>query len=186
MEQSEIKELTMVNYRRNKLKGGTYFFTLATRDRTLPFLTKYFSLLKDAMRNTGLKKPYKTIAIVVLPEHLHVIWELPENDDDYASRWRSIKSYFSRRLAKIDKRFYKNQHGEYNIWQRRYWEHTIKDEYDLNKHIDYIHYNPVKHGLVSRVCDWPYSSFHGYVRQGLLDKDWADEKNDLDNIEYGE
>jgi putative transposase len=97
---------------------------------------------------------------------------LPEGDADYSGRWRRIKSLFTRQIARIvssrpDRR------GEYDIWQKRFWEHTIRDDADMENHFHYIHFNPVKHGLVSRVVDWPYSSFHRYVRQGLLAEDWA-------------
>src|SRR3954469_19186676 len=113
-------------------------------------------------------------AMVVLPDHLHAIWTLPEGDADFATRWRLIKSGFSRRVARgeriSDSRAAKAERG---IWQRRYWEHTIRDETDFSRHIDYIHFNPVRHGLVRRVEDWPYSSFHRYVRNGTLPDDWA-------------
>src|SRR5262249_39941628 len=112
-------------------------------------------------------------AVVVLPDHLHCIWTLPPDDKDYSHRWRLIKSRFSRALSAAGAPVRKNARGEYNVWQRRFWEHTVRDEQDFNAHVDYIHYNPVKHGLVTRVADWPHSSFHRFVRVGWLDADWA-------------
>lgn len=126
------------------------------------------------MRKTAQKQAYKTVAIVVLPEHLHVIWKLPENDANYAIRWRLIKSYFTQALLKQGVELTKNKRGQYNLWQSRYWEHTIRDEFDLETHINYIHYNPVKHGLVQRARDWPYSSFHLYVRNNILSPNWGE------------
>ena len=121
-----------------------------------------------------------------MPDHLHTIWTLPENDADYSSRWRAIKSRFTRRLRTQGAPLQANSKGEYALWQRRYWEHTIRDEDDLQKHVDYIHYNPVKHGLVNRVTDWPYSSFHRYVRRGWLSQDWATLVHADDSHNYGE
>jgi putative transposase len=103
---------------------------------------------------------------------------LPSNDADFTGRWRRIKSLFTRRAIAAGTTAARNEKGEYSLWQRRFWEHTIRDEEDLARHVDYIHFNPVKHGLVARVCDWPYSSFHRYVRRGLLPEDWAGSSND--------
>ena len=118
--------------------------------------------------------PFVIKAIVILPDHLHTIWHLPEKDMDYSSRWRNIKGYFSRSLPKTEvcnkSRIKKNERA---IWQRRFWEHTIRDEKDFQRHFDYVHYNPVKHGLVQRVCDWPYSTFHRLARSGIYPIDWA-------------
>ena len=130
-------------------------------------------MLRLVFRKTQEAKTFKIEAIVVLPEHLHSIWTLPPNDSDYPGRWKSIKSIFTRELEKSGVVVEKRKDGSALIWQRRYWEHTIRDVDDLYRHIDYIHFNPVKHGLVERVIDWPYSSFHRYVRQGLLSPDWA-------------
>jgi putative transposase len=124
-------------------------------------------------RATRQERPFAIDAIVILPDHLHAIVSLPGDDTDFPGRWRRIKGYFSSRLlhAGVDIRRYAN--GELALWQRRYWEHTIRNDDDFARHVDYIHYNPVKHGLVKRVCDWPYSSFHLYVRRGMLTLDWA-------------
>ena len=166
----------MSTYRRNIIPGATYFFTLTLADRRSDLLTMHIDLLRDAFRYTRERHPFETDAIVVLPEHLHAIWTLPPDDADYATRWRLIKSHFSSNLPKTENinnsRAGKSERG---IWQRRYWEHTIRDEDDFVRHVDYIHINPVKHGLVSRVADWEYSSFHRFVKRGVLPMDWAGE-----------
>ena len=163
----------MVNYRRNRLAGATYFFTVTLHDRHSQHLTTHIDALRQAFRAAHKAKPFQIDAIVVLPEHLHTIWTLPEGDADYAGRWRMIKSRFTRLLAKRGIAMTRNTKGEYDLWQRRYWEHTILDDLDLQRHADYIHFNPVKHGLVQRVADWPHSSFHREVRRGMLPEDWA-------------
>jgi putative transposase len=117
-------------------------------------------------------------AIVVLPEHLHAILTLPANDSDFAGRWRRIKGHFSSQLLAASIALTRRPNGELALWQRRYWEHTIRDEDDFVRHVDYIHFNPVKHALVTRVSDWPYSSFHRYVREGALPEDWAGDAKD--------
>jgi putative transposase len=119
-------------------------------------------------------------------DHLHALWSLPEDDPDFASRWSYFKAYFLRALPASQSRAQsKIAKREKGIWQRRYWEHVIRDEDDLQRHIDYIHYNPVKHGLVSRVSDWPHSSFHRYVEQGLLPVDWGGDAS-TNSGSYGE
>ena len=170
----------MVLYRRNLVPGGTYFFTVTLADRRTDWLVRDIQLLREAFRSARRKRPFHIDAIVVLPEHLHCIWTLPPGDVDYAHRWRLIKARFSSALADAVKPFIRNTKGEYNVWQRRFWEHTVRDEKDLQAHADYIHYNPVKHGLVTRVCEWPYSSFHRFVRLGWLSPDWAGDPNLLD------
>jgi putative transposase len=122
--------------------------------------------------------PFRTDAVCLLPNHLHCIWTLPESDSNYSVRWKEIKRLFAKQyLELIGPGGVRNashlKQGEAAIWQRRFWEHTIKDEEDLRRHIDYIHYNPVKHGLVQNVCDWPWSSFHRYVRKGSYGLDWG-------------
>jgi putative transposase len=149
----------MTSYRRNFIVGGSFFFTVNLADRRLCLLTDHIGELRAAFRETRLRHPFTTDAMVVLPDHLHAIWTLPEGDADFADRWRLIKSTFSRNLplgeAVSQSRLRK---GERGIWQRRFWEHTLRDESDFSSHVDYIHINPVKHGLVTRVRDWPYSS----------------------------
>jgi putative transposase len=138
------------------------------------------------MKKAQQKMPFSILAIVILPEHLHTIWKLPLNDSNYAGRWRLIKSCFSQSLIKHNVTLLKNSRGEYNLWQKRYWEHTIKDERDLEAHIDYIHYNPVKHKLVTQPSDWPYSSFHLYVRKNLLSPNWGNAQMRFHSLGFGE
>jgi REP-associated tyrosine transposase len=112
-------------------------------------------------------------AVVVLPDHLHAIFTLPNGDVDFSGRWRRIRGHFSSYMVTAGYFTRRHPNGDYALWQRRFWEHTIRDDKDFARHVDYIHFNPVKHGLVSPVSDWPHSSFHRYVRQGLLPEDWA-------------
>ena len=167
----------MVLYRRNYIEGGTFFFTLALKDRRSDCLTRYVSLLREALVAVKAKRPFSIEAMVVMPEHLHAIWTLPEGDADYSGRWRAIKSGFVRALAKHGVQVARNTRGEADVWQRRFWEHTIRDERDLNRHIDYIHYNPVKHGYVESPAQWVHSSIHRFIEQGLLTDDWGKDLN---------
>jgi putative transposase len=164
----------MTNYRRYRITGGTYFFTVNLEERKRRLLTEHITILRDAFRVVKNAHPFVIDAVVVLPEHLHTIWTLPEGDDDFSLRWRQIKSAFSRVIENEEKisssRLRKQERG---LWQRRFWEHAIRDEDDFNRHIDYIHFNPVKHGYVQRTVDWQFSSFHRYVRLGILPADWA-------------
>jgi putative transposase len=164
----------MTDYRRNFLPGGSFFFTVNLADRRLRLLTEHVDGLRNAFRETRQHHPFAIDAMVVLPDHLHTVWTLPDGDADFATRWRLIKSSFSRDLPSSEpissSRAVK---GERGIWQRRYWEHTIRDESDFARHVDYIHINPIKHGLVTRVRDWPYSSFHRMVKLGVYPEDWA-------------
>ncbi len=163
----------MVQYRRSQTPGGTYFFTVNLRDRISGQLVTHVDHLRQAFNDVCQQCPFEIIAAVVLPDHLHMIMKLPVDDNDYPGRWRAIKSRFTRALVKDGVDMIRNSKGEYNLWQRRYWEHQIRDEIDLQRHIDYIHFNPVKHGYVKRVVDWPYSSFHRYVKSGVLDENWG-------------
>lgn len=166
----------MTQYRRDLTAGGTYFFTVNLAERKSSRLTEEIGSLRSAFRAVRAKRPFAINAIVVLPDHLHTIWTLPNDDVDYALRWRLIKTLFSRAQPANERRSASRQSkGERGIWQRRYWEHRIRDEADLAAHIDYIHINPVKHGHARRVRDWPWSSFHRYVRVGNLPVDWAGE-----------
>jgi putative transposase len=164
----------MANYRRNFILGASYFFTVNLADRRLRLLTEHIGSLRAAFREVRARHPFTIDAIVILPDHLHAIWTLPEADADFASRWRLIKSTFSRALPRGEAISQSRvEKGERGIWQRRYWEHTLRDEPDLVRHIDYIHFNPVKHGHVTRVMDWPYSSFHRMVKLGIYPADWG-------------
>jgi putative transposase len=163
----------MVRYRRSRIPGGTYFFTVTLADRQSTRLVEQIVALRNAFRTTKAIAPFTLDAIVVLPEHLHAILTLPDDDADYPNRWRRIKSYFTSEIVAHNAHLVPDANGEYKLWQRRYWEHTIRDEDDFAQHVDYIHFNPVKHGLVARVADWPYSSFHRAVRHGKRPLDWA-------------
>jgi len=164
----------MSRYRRSLAPGGTYFFTLALVDRQSAMLVEHIAQLRGAYRRVNQQHPFETVAICILPDHLHAIWALPENDTDYSRRWGLIKSGFSRHFPASDRRSEsKVSKREKGLWQRRFWEHQIRDETDLQRHVEYIHYNPVKHGLVSRVRDWPHSSFHRHVERGIYPADWA-------------
>ena len=164
----------MTDYRRNFTAGGSFFFTVNLAERQLRLLTEHIEELHTALRQTRQHHPFTIDAMVVLPDHLHTVWTLPASDADFAKRWRLIKSAFSRSLPTSerisDSRAAK---GERGIWQRRYWEHTIRDANDFARHVDYVHINPVKHRLVPRVRDWPYSSFHRMVKLGVYPEDWA-------------
>ena len=162
----------MVNYRRDYTKGGVYFFTVTLKNRRANYLTQYINILGDAFRFVRNKYAYSTLAITILPDHIHVIWELPQGDSNYSLRWRLIKKHVTQELLKQQVPLTKDSRGAYNLWQNRFWEHLIRNEHDLQKHIDYIHFNPVKHGYTSIPADWPYSSIHRYIKQGILPCDW--------------
>ncbi|SCY09641.1 putative transposase [Nitrosospira sp. Nl5] len=164
----------MTEYRRNFVKGGSYFFTVALADRSQNLLVDHIDALRKAFRSVKAEYPFVLDAMVVLPEHLHCIWTLPAGDADYPDRWRRVKAAFSRGLPDRSPRsLSKVRKGERGIWQRRYWEHTLRDDNDWQRHMDYIHYNPVKHRHVEYVADWPYSTFHRYVEVGIYQRDWA-------------
>ena len=176
----------MVGYRRNFVAGGTYFFTATLQDRTSTCLIDHIDILLQSIHTVKSKSHFNEIAFVILPDHLHTIWKLPDGDFDYPGRWKAIKSLFTRSLLKTGVSLEKNARGEYLLWQRRYWEHTIIDEQDLKAHIDYIHYNPVKHGFVEKVSTWTHSSFHSYVQKTLLPNDWGGNMSDLEDMSFGE
>jgi putative transposase len=164
----------MTNYRRNRTEGATFFFTVNLWDRQKPLLTENIDVLRGAFRDVRARHPFQIDGIVVLPDHLHTIWTLVDGDADYSKRWRLIKGLFSRCLPSGEKTsLSRDSKGERGIWQRRYWEHTIRDDRDFAVHMDYIHYNPVKHGLVVCPSAWPYSSFHRLVKLGVYPADWA-------------
>lgn len=165
----------MPNYRRVWVPGGTYFFTVNLLDRTGSLLVENVGALRSAFLETRRVRPFEFVAIVVLPEHLHCIWRLPSGDADNAARWRQIKARFSSTLPDIEQRSASRVHrGERGVWQRRHWERLLRDDGDLQSHVDYVHFNPVKHGHVPHARDWPHSSFHRYVREGILPPDWSD------------
>jgi putative transposase len=176
----------MVQYRRNFTKGGTYFFTVTLLNRQSNFLVQHIDLLRESVKATQQRHQFEIIAWVVLPEHLHDIWQLPLDDSDYSGRWRAIKSYFVRALKKQGVIVDMREDGSALVWQRRFWEHTIKDEADLHRCVDYCYINPVKHGLVKTVVDWPYSSFHRDVKRGIYPANWAGINIAIDKGEFGE
>ena len=168
------------------MTGGTYFFNVTLRNRRSSLLTQHIDILGGAIRSTLQKRLFSIGAIIILPEYLHAIWSLPDRDADYAGRWRSIKRRFTPELARAGVINPRNLNEEYGVWQRRYREHTIRDGTDLSRHVDYIHFNPVNHGLDKRVSDWPCSSFHRHVATGLYPSDWAGLDNVDDEGNYGE
>jgi putative transposase len=175
----------MVRYRRNFAAGGTFFFTVTLADRHSRALVDHIDHLRAAVRQTQRMHPFTIDAVVVLPDHLHVIMTLPEGDTDYPSRLSLIKRRFTDAVVKSGMPVARRRNGELALWQRRFWEHTIRDDRDFERHVDYVHFNPVKHGVVTRVCDWPHSSFHSFVRQRLLPEDWGGELN-FDKATFGE
>lgn len=173
----------MTEYRRTKIQGATYFFTVNCAERRgNRILENNVDALRQVFRKVKQKHPFEIDAIVILPEHLHCIWTLPQDDADYSLRWNLIKSGFSRLITDGERLSESRiKRGERGIWQRRFWEHMVRDEKDFERHVDYIHWNPVKHGCVKRVRDWPYSSFHSYVRNGVYPVNWAsDDEREID------
>lgn len=156
------------------MPGGTFFFTVNLLERRRTLLVNHVDALREAFRVAQATRPFKVLAIVVLPDHLHCIWQLPAGDADNATRWRHIKSTFSRSLPTTERRSRRRvTKAERGIWQRRFWEHLIRDERDLCAHVDYVHFNPVKHGHVARADEWAWSSIHRYVCDGRVSGDWA-------------
>ena len=170
----------MTDYRRNRVPGGTYFFTVNLLDRQSDLLVTNVQSLREVVRDVRAQAPFHIDACVVLPEHLHCLWTLPDGDADFSSRWRDIKKGFSKHLPHGEHRSTsRTAKGERGIWQRRFWEHTIRDDRDYAAHMDYIHFNPIKHGLVANVADWPYSSFHRCVATHVYPAGWAGGPIDL-------
>lgn len=175
----------MPDYRRNRIPGGTYFFTVNLLDRDSHLLTDHIDVLRRAVRDTRTRKPFHIDAWAVLPEHMHCVWTLPPGDTDYSGRWRAVKKAFSKAIETGERRSAVRQaRNERGIWQRRFWEHTIRDDQDYANHVDYVHFNPVKHGLVSEPAAWPYSSFHRAVAARLYPATWNGQ--DLPNANWGE
>ena len=174
----------MTDYRRAKFCGGYYFFTLITHDRRGFLVTDLGRrCLRKAWQSVSDKHPFEIIAVCLLPEHLHCVLKLPEGDNDYSLRWQLIKKAFTRNYlseggveyAQSASRVRKRERG---VWQRRFWEHQIRDETDLQNHVDYIHYNPVKHGLVGDVEDWPWSTYHRFIRSGFYGEEGLKRRED--------
>ncbi|MGH8687032.1 MAG: REP-associated tyrosine transposase [Burkholderiales bacterium] len=180
----------MSSYRRARIAGGSYFFTVTLEDRMATLLVDHVDELRRAFAATRSESPFKIDAIVVMPNHLHCVWTLPEGDSDYSARWQRIKGRFSRKIPRGEAiSASRNHKRERGIWHRRYWEHLIRDDHDYETHVDYIHYNPVKHGLAGQVRDWQHSSFHRYVGAGVLPADWAgtlETRNGTGGHQFGE
>jgi putative transposase len=159
----------MPDYRRNRVPGGTFFFTVNLLDRRSNLLVARIDAVRDAVRQVRARAPFHIDAWVVLPDHMHCLWTLPQGDADFPGRWRAIKTTFAKSLPIGEPRSpIMTSRGERGIWQQRYWEHTIRDDRDFATHMDYTHFNPVKHGLVAHPADWPYSSFIGASPAGYI------------------
>jgi putative transposase len=154
-------------------------------DRCLDLLVRYIDVVKSVINEEKIQAPFVTLGFVVLPDHIHALWRLPKGDTDFSSRWRRIKARFSKALPPVETLSKsKVSKGERGIWQRRFWEHTIRDDDDFQRHLDYVHYNPVKHGFVKQAVDWPHSTFHAYVGRGKYSRDWGS-GGDIDG-DFGE
>ncbi len=184
----------MPEYRRWYVPGGTFFFTLVTNERQ-PILCTDLArpCLREAIDTVGADWPVEWVAVVLLPDHLHTVWTLPAGDDRYPIRWKRIKEEFTRRYLKaggseIAPTASRLRHAERGVWQRRYWEHKVRDEADLKRCVDYIHWNPKKHGYVANVRDWRWSSFARFVRLGEYTLAWGEEDPapGYDDPEWGE
>jgi putative transposase len=188
-------------YRRANIPGSSVFLTLITYDRAKLFSApENIEKLRQACAVVVAEKPFMIDAAVILPEHIHFLWTLPPGDRDYSYRVGRMKVLFTRALRGAnnlpdDVCESRKKHRESDVWQRRFYEHTIRDEFDFRKHLDYLHFNPVKHGLVNCVHDWEYSSFHRGVKRGEYDVSWGCQCNgniftpavtSLMNLEMGE
>jgi putative transposase len=182
---SYLKIFGMADYRRNRVEGGTYFFTLVTYDRKPIFSAQTArDILHEAWRFVCCKRPFKTDAICLLPDHIHCIWTLPDGDTDYSTRWKEIKRRFSHHYKDMLPELSVSRESmlkklELPIWQRRFWEYTIRDETDLENHINYIHFNPAKHGYVHKPADWEWSTIHRYIELGFYDQNWGDQGENM-------
>jgi REP-associated tyrosine transposase len=166
----------MPNYRRAFVPNGCWFFTVNLLERRWTLLVDRVDALRNAFEQTRDTRPFEISAIVILPNHLHAIWKLPPGDVDFSTRWRLIKTRFAKALPEHEWRSaVRAARNERGIWQRRFWEHLIRDDADYARHVEYCYINPVKHGLLRRVRDWPHSSFHRDVQLGLFPPDWAGE-----------
>ncbi len=174
----------MADYRRWYVPGGTYFFTVVTFGRRRWLVQdRWRNLLREAIEKERLKRPFQVVAWVLLPDHMHAVWTLPPGDQRYSLRWQKIKEEFTKSFLQQGgcegvRNRSRRHRRERSVWQRRFWEHTIRDEFDLERCVDYAHWNPVKHGLVQQVCDWKWSTFHRFVQAGHYGMDWG--RADLD------
>jgi putative transposase len=174
-----------MRYRRLKVEGACYFFTLVTEDRRNLFVDpETIALLEKAIAVVGQRHPFEVEAQVIMPDHLHALWQLPEKHADYSTRWRLIKEALSKVYVKQQRRMVvspaRQARGEQALWQRRFWEHLVRDDRDFGAHLDYIHLNPVHHGLVTAPRDWPHSTFKMWVARGRYIPEWgSDAKPEL-------
>lgn len=182
----------MADYRRCYMPGGSFFFTVVT-ERRAAILGNDLARdwLRAAFRDGRQRWPFRVDALVMLPDHLHAIWTLPLDDTDYSKRWGAIKKHFTQSwlAAGGNEQLLSDSRHRYRrrgVWQRRFWEHAPRDQRDFNIHYDDIHYNPVKHGYVARVADWPHSSFHRFVENGVYPSDWAGHPDWIDTVGFGE
>jgi putative transposase len=181
----------MSHYRRSNTTGASYFFTVVSyRRQGFLCLPPVREALRAGIIAAQVKHPFEINAWVLLPDHVHTVWTLPEGDANFSVRWQTIKRMVSHQCKDLlHKPEYmtssKIKHGENTLWQRRYWEHQIRSDKDFENHVDYIHYNPVKHRLVERVEDWPYSTFHKHVKRGVYPADWGSAFQAVD-AQYGE
>lgn len=182
----------MPDYRRPALQGGAYFFTVVTyRRQTFLCHPDVRVALRAGIRTVQADHPFAIDAWVLLPDHLHCIWQLPTGDVEFAKRWAMIKRAVTKRCgARLHQEEWmsasRRQRHESTLWQRRFWEHVIRNDTDLNRHRDYIHWNPVKHGYVKQVKDWPFSTFHRFVKRGMYSADWGGIADDVDECDFGE
>jgi len=175
-----------MEYRRSFLPGGTFFFTVVTGDRKPLFSeSTNITTLRSAFREIQVQRPFTLEAAVVLPDHLHCVWTLPPGDADFSTRWRLIKTWFTKHcdwaLGAEDGKA-RTSRGERGLWQHRYWEHMLRGETDYRRHIEYIHFNPVKHGYVKAPMDWPYSSFRHYVKKGMYPPDLGGNVQEVEGV----
>ena len=176
----------MTEYRRTYIPGASWFFTVNLAERKgNRLLLDQIDLLREAFEQTKQRRPFRMDAVVILPDHLHCIWSLPPGDADFSGRWNMLKGHFSRCIEKGERiSVSRKSRRERGIWQRRFWEHLLRDQTDFTRHVDYIHWNPVKHGWVDKVSDWPHSSFHRYVEQGIYTENWGNNgSHDIQGIE---
>jgi putative transposase len=183
-----LENRTMPDYRRWFREGGTYFFTVVTYNRRNIFSNELArSFLHRAIAEVMAFRPFEMQGIVLLPNHCHCIWKMPDDDENFSVRWQMIKrrftkSWLNRRGDDVPVSVSRTKRGERGVWQRRFWEHLIVDQQDLARHMDYIHYNPVKHRYTRCPHQWEHSSFHRWVREGVYEMDWVCQCNQDNEI----
>lgn len=163
----------MVHYRRSRIAGGTFFFTVNLEDRSRCLLVEHADMLRRIVLDVKSEHPFVIEAMAVLPDHFHAVWTMSPDDAGYARKLQLIKARFTKYLVDEGGLIAKDRRGEYRLWQKRFWEHTIRDARDFEAHVNDVHINPVKHGYVTRAVDWPYSTIHRCVKRGMLPVDWA-------------